>query len=73
MRSLFLLSFLLLFLEVYLMDLYHGILVFSIVIRIDSPWRTHHLNYLSEFVHLGPMSSIESISISQVNISPIGE
>ena len=69
--SLFLFTFLLLFLQLYLVDFDHGVLVFAVVVRSDAARGTDQLHDLWEFVHFRPMSCVKSVSISQVYICPI--
>lgn len=69
--SLFLLSFLLLFLQVYLMNLYHRFFVFLIVVRSDRSRRTDQIHNLTKLSHLRPLSSVKSVIVSQVYVCPL--
>lgn len=72
-QSFLLLSFLLLFLQVYLVDLDHRLLVLLVVVGRDRTRRTDHLHNVSEFVHLRPMGSVEPLSVPQVDIRSVGQ
>jgi hypothetical protein len=72
-QSFLLLAFLLLFLQVYLVDLDHRFLVFLVVVGRDRTRRTDHLNDVSEFVHLRPVGSVEALPVAQVDIRSVGQ
>lgn len=55
------------------MNLNHSVLVFLIIVWINWSWRTDHLHYFGEFVHLGPVRCIETIWISKIDVCSVGD
>ena len=53
------------------MDLNHRIFVLLVVVWSDRTRRANQVYYLGVLVHLGPVSSVETIVVSQVDIGPI--
>jgi hypothetical protein len=54
-------------------NLNHGILILAIVIGIDGAGRTDHLNDIIELIHFGPMGSIKTVGIPEVDICSMSE
>ena len=55
------------------MDLDHRFLVLLIVVGSNRPRRTDQLNNICKFVHFCPMSSVEAIAVSEVDICSLSQ
>ena len=71
--SFLLLPFLLLLFQLYLMNLNHSVLVLLIVVGSNRPRWSNQVHNIVVLVHLSPMSSIEPVGISQIDISALSQ